>query len=173
MEENQPKIGKFSWSYGLLLGGVSVIFGLMLYSMDLHYEQGWDIRSIGIVLTVVAIVIGMIAFKKANGGYLKIVHGLKLGAGITLVAAILGIVWYALLSNVIEPDFMDKSMEIAKVQVLEDNPKMTDEQWDQGVEMQKKFAWMAYPAILIINVITGLVIGLIAGMFMKKQNPED
>ncbi|MFS4492167.1 DUF4199 domain-containing protein [Maribacter sp. 2308TA10-17] len=173
MEENQPKIGKFSWTYGLLLGGVSVIFSLMLYSMDLHYEQGWDIRSIGIALTIAAIVFGMIQFKKANGGYLTIVQGLKLGAGIALISGILGLIWYALLSNVIEPDFFDKSMEIAKVKVLEENPKMTDEQWNQGVEMQKKFAWMAYPIILIINIITGLVIGLIASLFLKKQNPQD
>lgn len=171
MEENEPKIGKFTWTYGLLLGLVSVIFGVMLYSADLHYEQGWEIRTIGIVLTIAAIVVGVIQYKKANNGYLKIVHGLKLGAGMALVAAILGLLWYALLSNVIEPDFLDKSMDIAKVKVMEENPKMTDEQWNQGVEMQKKFAWMAYPAILIINVITGLVIGLIVGLILQKQRP--
>jgi hypothetical protein len=145
----------------------------MLYSADLHYEQGWAIRSIGILLTIAAIALGVLQFKKANNGYLKIGHGLKLGAGIALVSAILGLIWYALLSNVIEPDFLDKSMEIAKVKVMDENPKMTDEQWDKGVEMQKKFAWMAYPAILIINVITGLIIGLIAGLILKKQNPAD
>ena len=44
---------------------------------------------------------------------------------------------------------------------------------EPGRRNAEKFAWMAYPAILIINVITGLVIGLIASLFMKKQNPED
>lgn len=172
MEENQPKIGKFSWTFGLLLGLATIAFSVMLYSMDLHYEQGWGVRSINLVLMVAAIILAIIQYKKANSGFLKIVEGVKLGAGIGLVAAILGLIWYALLTNFIEPDFFDKSMEIAKVKVLEDNPQMTDEQWDQGVEMQKKFSWMAYPIVIILNIIIGLIIGVIVGAIMKNKRPE-
>ncbi len=62
-------------------------------------------------------------------------------------------------------------MELAKVKTFEDNPKMTEEQWTQGVEMQKKFAWITYPVILIFNIIIGLIVGLVSGLVMKKQNP--
>jgi len=172
MEELKPKIGKFAWTYGLLLGLVSVIFNVMLYSMDLHYEQGWGVRGVGLVLMLAAIVLGIMQYKKANSGYLKIVDGVKLGAGIGLVSAILGLIYYALLTNVLEPDFFDKSMEIAKVQVLEKNPTMTDEQWNQGVEMQRNFAWMAYPIVIIFNIIIGLVIGVITGAIMQNKRPE-
>jgi len=172
MEVTQPKIGKFSWTYGLLLGVVGVIFSVMLFSMDMHYEQGWTIRIVGIVLMIAAIILGISQYKKANSGFLKVVEGVKLGAGIGLVAAILSIIWYALLTNVIEPDFFDKSMEIAKVKVLEENPQMTDEQWNQGVEMQKSFSWLAYPFIIIINVILGLIIGAIVGAIMKNNRPD-
>lgn len=172
MEVNQPKIGKFSWTYGLLLGAASVAFSVMLFTMDMHYEQGWAVRIIGLVLMLAAVLLGIIQYKKANSGFLIISDGLKLGAGIGLVSAILALIWYALLTNVIEPDFFDKSMEIAKVKVLEDNPKMTDEQWNQGVEMQKSFAWLAYPFVIIINIIIGLVIGAIAGAVMKNPRPE-
>ena len=171
MEENQPKIGKFSWTYGLLLGLAGVVFSVMLYSMDMHYEQGWDIRIIGVLLMVGAIVWGSLQYKKANSGYFSISDGLKLGAGIALIAGIISLIYYALLSNVIEPDFMDKAMDIAKVKAFEDDPKITEEQWAQGVEMQKKFAWMAYPIILIMNIIIGLVIGLVTGLILKKQKP--
>ncbi len=172
MEENQPKIGKFCWTYGLLLGVAGIVFSVMLYSMDMHYEQGWEIRIIGTLLMIAAIVLGTIQFKKANSGYLTIANALKLGAGIALVGGILSIVYYALLTNVIEPDFMDKVMEIAKVKTFEENPNLTEEQWNQGVEMQKSFAWIAYPAIIIINVGIGLVIGLVTGLIMKKQKPS-
>lgn len=172
MEENQPKLGKFSWTYGLLLGGVGVIFSVMLFSMDMHYDQGWTVRSVGIILMIAAIILGISQYKKANSGFLKPVEGLKLGLGIGLVASILTIIWYALLTNVIEPDFLDNSMEIAKVQVLEENPQMTDEQWQQGVEMQKSFAWLAYPFIIIINLVLGLIIGAITGAIMQNKRPE-
>ncbi len=172
MEQNQPKIGNYSWTFGLLLGLASVVFSFMLYTMEMHYEQSWPVQVIGILLTAVAIVIAASQFKKANDGYLKVSEALKLGMGIGLVSAVIGLIYYALLTNVIEPDFMDKAMDIAKVKALEENPKITDEQWQQGVEMQKKFAWLAYPFILIFSIIIGLVIGWITGLVMKKQKPD-
>lgn len=173
MEENQPKIGKFSWTFGLILGLASVAFSFILYTMEMHYEQGWSVRIIGMLMIIAAIVMAVIQFKKANSGFLKLSDALKLGAGIGLVGGILSLAFYALLTNVIEPDFMDKAMEIAKVKTFEENPKITEEQWQQGVEMQKKFAWLAYPIGILFNVVIGLIIGLVAGLIMKKQNPSD
>ena len=37
MEEQQPKTGKFALNYGLLLGLVSIVFGVMLYTQKMHY----------------------------------------------------------------------------------------------------------------------------------------
>ena len=172
MEENQPKTGKFALNYGVLLGVVSVVFGLMLFSMDMHYDQGWAIRGINLALTVVAIIFGVSQFRKANEGFLTISQALKLGAGIAVVAGIIGLIYFFLLSNVIEPDYMDKMYEIGKEKAMTDNPKLTEEQIDQGIEMQKSFAWLFYPIGLIINIVIGLVIGLIVGLIMKKQKPE-
>lgn len=172
MEENQPQTGKFALNFGVLLGVVSVVFGLMLYSMDMHYDQGWAIRSIGLILTVAAIVLGIIQFKKANEGFLTLSEALKLGAGIALIAAIISIIYFFLLSNVIEPGYMDKMYEIGKETAMADNPKLTDEQLDKMIEMQKSFAWLTYPIILIFNIIIGLIIGLITGLILKKQRPD-
>jgi len=171
MEENQPKTGKFALNYGVLLGVVSVVFGLMLFSLDMHYDQGWAIRGVSLALTVVAIIFGISQFKKANEGFLTISEALKLGAGIAVIAGIIGIIYFFLLSNVIEPDYMDKMYEIGKEKALADNPQLTEEQIDQGIEIQKGFAWVTYPIILIFNIIIGLVIGLIGGLIMKKQKP--
>lgn len=169
MEENQPKTGKYALNFGLLLGIVSVVFGVMLYSMDMHYDQGWGVRGVQIALMIAAIMFGILQFKKANEGFLTISEALKLGAGISLVAAIIGIIYFYLLSNFIEPDFMDKMYEIGKQTAMENNPKLTEEQIDQGIEMQKGFAWLTYPIILIFNILMGLIFGLIGGLIMKKQ----
>lgn len=169
MEENLPKTGKFAWTYGLLLGLASIIFSLMLYFAELHYQQSWSVRVIGILLTIAAIVMATLQFKKANKGFLSISQALKLGAGIGLVGGILALAFYWVLTNVIEPDFMEKAMEIARVQAFKDNPKLTDEQWAKGVEMQEKIAWLVYPIGVIINVVMGLIIGLVAGLILKKE----
>ena len=171
MEENQPKTGKFAWTFGLILGLASVAFSFMLYTMDMHYEQTTPVRVIGLVMMVAVIVLATLQFKKANSGFLKLSDALKLGAGIGLISGLISLAYFALLTNVIEPDFMDKATEIAKIKTFEDNPQITEEQWQQGVEIQKSFAWLMYPIMILVSIIFGLVIGLVTGLFMKKQKP--
>ena len=140
--------------------------------MDMHYEQSLAIQGVNIALAVAAIALGIVQFKKANEGYLKISEALKLGAGIALVAGIIGLIYFFLLSNVIEPDYMDKVYEIGKQKAMADNPKLTEEQMDKGIAMQKDFAWITYPIMLLMQIIIGLVIGLITGLIAKKQKPD-
>lgn len=170
MEEIEVKPKKIILNYGLLLGLVSVVFGIMLYTQKLHYEQSAMIISISLILTAAFIFLGVNAFKKSNEGYLKVGEALKIGVGIALVATIISLLYQYILITYIEPDFMDKAMEIAEVKAFKDNPSMTQEQWNTGMEMQKKFAWLSYPIGLIFSCITGLVFGLISGLIMKKAN---
>ncbi|MFX0556731.1 DUF4199 domain-containing protein [Maribacter sp. CXY002] len=169
MEENKPKTGKFALNFGTITGIVGVVFAIMLFVMDMHYEQGAGVQITQTVILALGIVIGIMQYKKANEGLLDISDALKVGAGVALIAGIIGLLWFFTLSNVLEPEYMDKMYEIGKVKAMEQNPNLTAEQIDQGIEMQKKFAWISYPVILIINVVIGLVVGLIAGLAMKKQ----
>lgn len=169
MEENQPTIKKISWTFGIILGLVSIVFSLMLYSVDMHYEQSWTVRIISTLLMIAAIVFATVQYKKENSGFLTLSEALKLGTAIGVISGIITLAFFWLLTNVIEPDYMEKAMEIAKVGAFEANPKMTDEQWSQGAEMQEKFAWLAYPIGIIINIIFGLIIGLVTGLIMKKE----
>ena len=172
MEENQPKTGKFALNYGLLLGLVSIVFSVMLFTMDMHYEQNIAIQMVSIVLAAAAIFIAINAFKKDNQGFLQLSDALKIGTGVALIAGILGLIYFFVQSNIIEPGYWDKVYEIGKQTALENNPKLTEEQIDQGIEMQKKFKWLFYPIGLIINIILGLVLGLIIGLILKKQKPD-
>ncbi len=170
MEQNKPTTGKFSWTYGLINAAIGIAFSLMIYMAGMIYDQNALIQYIipYTILTVV-IILAIIQFKKANQNILSISQGLKLGAGIALVGAISGLLYFFILSNYIEPEYMDKMYEIGKQKALMDNPKLTEEQVDQGIEMQKKFSWMAYPVILILNTIIGLVIGLVGGLIFQKS----
>lgn len=171
MEENHPKTGQFALNYGLLVGGVSVIFGIMLYTMDMQYERGIAVQGTQIAILAAGILLGIYQFKKANADFLKISDALKIGAGAALIAGIVGLIYFFVLSNFIQPDYMDQMYEIGKQEALQNNPKLTEEQIDQGIEMQKKFAWVSYPIILIFNILIGLLVGLVGGLIFKKQKP--
>ena len=169
MEDNELKTKKYSLQYGLLAGLIGVIFGVMLYSMDLHYERGLAIQAVQFAIIAVFIIIGIIQFKKANNGFLKITQALKIGSAVGLISAIIGTIYFLILSNVLEPDFMAKSYEIAKVQAFETNPKLTQEQWDQGIAFQKKLYPVFLAFGLVFSSLFGLIIGLITGLIAKKD----
>lgn len=171
MEENQPKTGKYSLNYGLILGAISVAFAIMLYTMDAHYTQDPINTVINIVLIVGVTVWGIYNFRKANGGFLKLGQALKIGAGIGLIAGIIAIIYSLFLSNVLDPDFASKVMD-ARLAPLEASGELTSQQVQQQKEMGIKFFWMGYPVILIFQILVGLVIGLIAGLILKKAEPD-
>ncbi|NDV17381.1 DUF4199 family protein [Muricauda sp. TY007] len=172
MEEQQPKTGKFALNYGLLLGVISVVFGVMLYTQKMHYERNTAIIVISIVIMAAIVFMAVNAFKKANGGYLTISEALKVAVGAALIGAVISLAYQFVLTNFIEPDFMDKAIEMAKPKAMEQNPSMTEEQWEQGVEMQKSLSWLQYPIGLIINCVLGLILGLITGLILKKSKAD-
>jgi hypothetical protein len=172
METNTPKIGKFSLNYGLILGGLGVIFGLMLFLSDAHISQSPVNSIISIVMSVAVIFWGILNFRKANGDLLSVGQAVKLGAGIALVSGIVSVIWTLLLTNVLDPDFIAKSVDMQLAAAAE-NGNISAEQLQQQKEMSMEY-WpaFAYPAILIVSILMGLLIGLVGGLIFKKAAPD-
>lgn len=172
MEENQPKTGKFALNYGLILGGISVAFALMLFSMDAHFSQDSSNTIVSILITVAVIMWGIFSFKKANNGYLSLGEALKLGAGIALIAGIIGVVYTMLLANVLDTEFVQKVADAQKAAGIEGGA-MTEQQIEQQYQGTLNYFWISYPIILVFNIIIGLAIGLIGGLILKKAKPME
>ncbi|MEO1012302.1 MAG: DUF4199 domain-containing protein [Bacteroidota bacterium] len=171
MEENQPKPSRYSLIFGALAGVTGIAFSLMLYSMDMHYEQGFAIQAVQFSILAVFVVIAIMQFKKANSGYLSMVQALKIGPGVAVISFIIGMLYFSVFSNVIEPDFMANSYELGKEKALQDNPQLTTEQLDQMIGFQKKFFWVIMAVFMLMSVIFALIVAAISGAIMKKQRP--
>lgn len=166
------KTKSFALKYGLFLGLISVAFGIMLFTMDLHYQSSLPNTIVSIVIIIIMICIAIYQFKKENGTYLTLGEALKIGMGVALIAGIISAIYTAIMLNVLDPDFMDKSFEFRKASIMEQNPNITEEQLEQNRELQKNFAWLTYPFILIFNLFIGFVVSLIAGLIMKKSKND-
>ena len=174
MENQTPKLTTYMLKYGGLLGGVSVIFALMLFSLDLHYGQEPAANYVNYLITIAGIVLGIYTFRKDNEGYLSLGEALKIGLGISLISAVIAIIYTGLLMNVIEPTFMEKASEIAKNKMIDENPEMTQEQLNVALDMMKKFQGFGVISafILIFSLFFGLLISLVSGLILKKARPE-
>ncbi|MDC3133005.1 DUF4199 domain-containing protein [Flavobacteriaceae bacterium] len=174
MEENNVTTGKFALNFGLILGGISVVFSLMLYFLDMHYQGGTMQSVVSFAIMAGTLIWGMIAFKQANEGFISLGEALKIGLGASLIAAIIGFAYYLVLANVLDPDLMEKTMDFQTQKMRMDNPELPQENIDQIVEMQQKMSspWILAPIIIITNLFLGFIISLIGGLIVKKSRPE-
>ena len=161
-------------TYGLILGGVSIIFNLMLFFLDMHTQQSPAVGIVSVVIMIGVLMFAFIQFKKANEGFLSLGEALKLGLGISLVAAILGIIYSFVLTEVMDPGMMQKVLDMQMETIRANNPEMSQEAMDATRSMSEKFSTpLIRSAIqLIIALFIGFIISLIGGLILKKSRPE-
>ncbi|WP_281987423.1 DUF4199 domain-containing protein [Aquimarina aggregata] len=171
MENDQASTKKIIINYGVILGVLSVLMGVVIYIMDGYAEQNWVHTVIGLAIIAGVIVYGIKAFKAVNGGFLKLGEAIKVGIGIALIGGIIAVIWTILLMNVIEPGIVDQINDVQREQMLERFPDMPEEQLNQSLEMAKKFTspYIISAVALIWNLFVGLIISLIAGLAMQKR----
>ena len=168
MEEITPK--KFIINTGLFTGIVSVTFGIMLFSLDAHYENETASQVISVIIQLSGIIWGAHEFKKANSGFISLSETLKIGTGISLILALISVMYLYTLTNIIEPGFYDISLEIAYNTALESNPDiMGGMSLQEYLEASKPFLWLAYHVILIFTLFIGFIESLILGLIIKKE----
>ncbi len=159
------------YQYGFLTGVVAITWGIIQFIMGTHYENDVVSQIVGSIIFITGIVLGQLAFRKENGGLVSFSECLKVGVGISLVQAILGLLYYFLLTNFIEPDFNIKALQISYAQMVESNPEFTSQMNEQTfIENSEPFMWIAYPAILLFSLFFGLLFSLCSGILIKKSN---
>ena len=173
MEDQQKPTNKIALNYGIILGFALILISVAVYAMGMAYKQDWKVSVISFLITVAIIALGIKKFKEANSGFLTLGQGLKTGMAVSLIGAILLVIYTLVFINFIEPNFVENMMEAGRQKML-DNPKLSEEQIDAALEMQKKFmgpfAMSAF--ILIWYLFIGFVISLISSLIMQKKQEE-
>ncbi len=171
MENQSQPTKKIIINYGVILAAISILLNVTMYALGKHYDQDWKMGLFGFIIMAVVIFMGIKKAKEFNGNILSLGQALKVGMGIALVAALIGVVYTLIFMNFIEPDFMDNMMEIQRQNMLENYPNLTDEQIEMQLEMGKKFAnpWVSSAFQLIGSLFFGFIISLVSGLILKKE----
>lgn len=173
METQTASVKKIALSYGGMLGLITILLSVIVYVMDLTYEQPWWQGAIGFVAMIVCILLGIKTFKKENQGFLSLGEALKVGLAIALITGIIGVIFNLMFMTVIEPDFATNMLAATEDNLLEQNPNMTQEQIDMTMGITET---MMSPAIIsamsiIMTLFFGFIISLITGLVMKVNRP--
>ena len=173
MENKKKTTTKIALNFGLINGGINVVFGLILYSLDIHYQNETSTSLISYAFIIVIISWAIVQFRKNNGGYLTLSEALKTGIGTALISGIFISIYVILLCQYLDPDFIDKSIEFQKEKMLQENPEISIETINNIFEMQKEFSspFITSGFIIIFNLFFGFIISLVGGMILKKSQP--
>ena len=174
MEKTTIQTSSYAINLGTLLGTASVIFSLMLFFLDAHY-QGDSLSSIvPLILSIGFINFGIYEFRKDNNGFVSLKECLKVGVGIALISGVIGTVYGVILTEFLDPQFMDKTFEIAKQKMLDGNQELSVEDANQAIEMSRKFTTLPirFAGGLLSSIFMGFLISLIGGLILKKSKPE-
>ncbi len=171
MENEKTSSKKIITNYGVLLGLVSVVLGVVMYVTGSYTDPHWIFSVIGFLILIGVISYGIKAYKTANNGYLTLSDALKVGIGIALIGGIIGAIWTLLLATVIEPEYTQNVIEAQKEKLVEQYPDFSQEQLDQSLAMMEKFTspYISFALSLIGSLFFGFIISLIAGLIMQKK----
>ena len=160
--------------YGIILGSISVVFQLMLFLLDMHYKNDSTAGIVALLITSGVLVYSFIVFKKNNEGYMTLSEALKIGLGVSLISAMIGIIYTQLLVNVLDPDTMQKSLELSIDNMRAQNPEIPQEALETARSIQGKMSSpLIFSAVQIIfSLFFGFIISLIGGLIVKKSRPE-
>src|SRR5680860_1920400 len=86
MEIQKVEAKKFVLNYGILLGILSVILGVIMYVTNAYTDPSLIYAAISYLILIAVISFGINAFKTENGGFLNLGDALKIGIGIAAVS---------------------------------------------------------------------------------------
>lgn len=175
MENQQATAKKFVLNYGVMLGIVSVIYGVILYATNVYLDPSITYGIISYLIVIVLVTLAIKAFKTENGGYLTLSEALKVGIGAAVIGGIIAAVWTFVLTSYIEPDLVNDLMETTREKMIETQPDMSEAQVDAAIGMTSKLSSppIAFALSLVGSLFFGLIISLIVGLIMKNKNPME
>jgi hypothetical protein len=169
--EQKVNVWKANLTNGLILGLTGVVYSLVMYFLDLTFNQVQ-----GYVYIVVQIVLLYFLVKSYRDNYLhgQITYGESVGAGvvISLYSAILAAIFMYLLYTVIDSGLTEKQLAFVEEKMLQKGAPQ--EAVDAGMAIQRKIMKpeILAPVSILGNMLWGTIIALIVSIFIKKEgNP--
>lgn len=170
--EKQASSKSTMLNYGLVLGVISILTSVVLFALGKHLEQDWKISLLNFIVMIVIIVLGIRNFKTANLNIVSWGQAVKIGVGISILGALITIIYNLIFINFIEPDFMTQMLE--KQRLLWEEANMTTEQIEGAESMFETFSSPAISSAIgiVAAAFFGFIISAITGAIMKRTEED-
>jgi len=178
IDPQDVKMMPTAFKYGLIGAGLSILIGLIANVLDLNdFENpnsatNWILSIASYLIIISAIVLAIKQHRdKELGGFIKMGRAIGIGVLTALIMGIFTMIWTYVFMAFIDPtmitEISNAQREAMEQQGLSDEELEAALPW---VEMMASPAALSFFA-LIANVLFGLLVSVIAGAIMKRENP--
>ena len=163
--------------YALILSIGQILLTLVGYFLGYQTDkinQGSWYGFVPLVCSIVVLCLGIKAVREeSEGKYLTYGKGVGAGFMISLYAAVIGSIYAYVHFSFVNPNFSDYLIEASRVKWAAAG--MSDTQMENA---EKGIRWFTKPAIqvcvgFILTIIFGVIISLIASIFLKRNPPRE
>ena len=170
--ENQTNSKNIILNYGVVLGFIGIVAHLLLYATNSLLELQWISNVVSIGAMIVIIVIAIRKLKLIQNNFLTWGEGVKIGMGVSMINAVIAVIYTLIFMNLIDPEFQQVAMEYQQQKWLDSG--LTETQVEQFTESAKNFQspGIITAMILAMSAFMGFVISAIIAAIMKKS-PEE
>lgn len=160
---------KITATYGAYLGAALVLVSFTDYLLNI-YGGSTLLNVLSYVTFIGGIIWATIAYRnRAKGGFITYGQALRFGTLLCAFAAVILGAYTAILVNVVDPAYLEKSFDVA-AQQMADSGSYTEEQIDAAIAASRSM--MTPVSIVVFSVITysllGFFVSLITSAFLKK-----
>jgi ethanolamine transporter EutH len=172
MENITKSHSRHTLNYGLITGGVLIVFSLLLYALDL-WSNRW-LAFLSYLILLVMMYLGTKAFRdNLQGGFISFGKGFNVAFMIGLFAAIVLVIYNYLFFKFFDPSAVEKMMEMAEEQMRTRQPDISEDDLETAMGFANKFMTPAAISVmgLIYNIIASLILGLLVAAGVRKDAP--
>lgn len=175
----QADLKGFVIKYGILIAVINIIFGLLLYIIDVALMVSIWTGILVLALNLGLVVYAGIQWRKENGGYLTFKSAFMATFLVLVVSGLIGVAFRILLFNVIDPALPEMLTDhsIEQAQAIMERFGTPEDQMDEALEKARTDAAAGFTAGGMLkgylwSLLFFAVAALIIGAIIKKKKPE-
>ena len=160
---------------GLIATVTSIVLVLLAYVADINMIS-WTYQGICYAVLIVVMIAGLLAFRKANGGYMAFAQGILVVLIAAVIYTILSYFFNLLYYNVINPGYVEEIVEYSKSAVEKMGIGLTnelEEQLQANAEKSTHFSVMNLVFGIVGALVVWSILGAILGAIFSKKDPNN
>lgn len=154
---------------GLIIAALLVVYSIIVNFMGLTQQKA--LGALQYVLIIGGLVYFVTQWGKAHDYTLSFGNLFAYGFKATAVFTIINIV-FLIIFFLVFPEMKEQTFEIARKQ-MEDNPKISEDQIEQGIDIARRFFWVGLVGGTMFFMIVIGAIGSLIGAAITKKRPHN